>query len=92
MANDFSSNFACRLEAYRSARACEIRSTRDDDAFEHWEEAVDCLFWTMARTPAPTRDDLIAKGEAILREYGETGEVRSDLFVLVLDDVRGMKN
>lgn len=52
------------------------------------EEGVDRAFWKLMEVPAPDLSALADKGRIMLREYGETGELRTDLVEVLLDDVK----
>lgn len=61
---------------------------------EHRSEAMEYLadreFWRLAATPPSTIAGAIRKGRAFLAEYGETGELRTDLVERLLEDVEAL--
>lgn len=71
------------LTAYQAAARKRVPVTNDAI-----ESSVDALFWRMVNTPPRTVGNLIAKGRAMLGEYGETGELRTDLVGVLIDDIQ----
>lgn len=51
------------------------------------EECADKAFWKLMKIPAPTIAALVCKTRIMLAEYGETGELRTDLVELVIRDM-----
>jgi hypothetical protein len=51
------------------------------------EECADKAFWILMKIPAPTISALVCKGRIMLSEYGETGEVRTDLVEFMIRDL-----
>lgn len=74
--------FAAALSDYRHASQARAHAPTEEA-----EAHVDDLFWRMANTPARTSPNLALKGWTMLAEYGETGELRTDLIELLLEDI-----
>ena len=64
------------------------RDAHTDREVEEGDRIAAPLFETLIETPAPTPGMIVAKGELLLKEYGETGLVERELVEALIEDVR----
>lgn len=58
---------------------------------EIMERVVDDQFWRLAEARPSTISGVMRKGRIFLAEYGETGELRTDLVERLLEDFAALR-
>ena len=78
-------SWSCALSGYLAAVL-----ERSEKFTEATERRADLAFWNLVKIAAPTLPDLIVKAQIMLTEYGETGDLRTDLVEVLIQDVIGL--
>lgn len=81
--------FAAALLAYQGEAALRGRCVTEEELYAV-DSRVEQRFYEMVRTPARNAPNTVAKAKAMVAEYGETGELRTDLVEVLIGDVAAL--